>query len=168
MKVATLAVVASGIWAAAAQNRADFLPECALKCLDDATQKVTSCSLTDAVCWCVQKNYEDIYNAGVACVLTECGSDKALKQVLPGAAKFCAAATASAKAATSSPAPTASAASSSSDSKNSTATITSAPASSSASSSSTAKPSTASPGAAATSGPIAGAAVLLAGVLAVL
>ncbi|EGX94601.1 hypothetical protein CCM_02872 [Cordyceps militaris CM01] len=169
MKVTTIAVVASSIWSVTAQNRADFLPECALKCLDDATQKVTSCSLTDAVCWCVQKNYEDIYNAGVACVLTECGNDKALRQVLPGAAKFCAAATASAQAASSTPAPTATASPSSSGATgNNTATITSSAASSGGSSSSTATPSTASPGAAATSGPIAGAAILFAGILAVL
>ncbi|KAJ4165458.1 hypothetical protein LMH87_007090 [Akanthomyces muscarius] len=167
MKVATIALVASSTWSVAAQNRADFLPECSLKCLDDATQKVTNCALDDAVCWCVQKNYEDIYNQGVACVLDACGSDKAIKQVLPGAAKFCAAATASAKAATSTPAPTASA-QSSSVAGNNTASITSSAASSMASTSSTAKPTTASPGAAATAGPIAGAAVLLAGVLAVL
>lgn len=80
MKVATIAVVASSIWSVAAQNRADFLPECSLKCLDDATQKVTSCALDDAVCWCVQKNYEDIYNQGVACVLDACGSDKAISK----------------------------------------------------------------------------------------
>lgn len=80
MKVATIAVVASSICSVAAQNRADFLPECSLKCLDDATKKVTNCALDDAVCWCVQSNYEDIYNNGVACVLDACGSDKAISK----------------------------------------------------------------------------------------
>lgn len=83
MKVATVAVVASGIWSVAAQNRQDYLPVCSLKCLDDATQKVTTCSLTDAVCWCVQKNYEDIYNAALTCVLNACGSDVSISKSRP-------------------------------------------------------------------------------------
>lgn len=61
-----------------AQNRKDYFPQCALKCLDQATKQATDCSLDDAVCMCVQKNYEAIYNAGVNCVLQDCGPDEAV------------------------------------------------------------------------------------------
>jgi cobalamin biosynthesis Mg chelatase CobN len=94
--LATAAAVLSGL--GAAQKQADFLPECSLDCLDDATKKATDCALDDAVCWCVQENYENIYNAGVACVLQSCGPDRAVGEVLPAAAAFCSAASASASA----------------------------------------------------------------------
>ncbi|KAF5125688.1 hypothetical protein E5D57_010378 [Metarhizium anisopliae] len=81
-----------------AQNRKDYFPECSLKCLDQATKQATDCSMDNAVCMCVQKNYEAIYNAGVNCVLQACGPDEAVGKVLPAGAKFCAAATAQAKA----------------------------------------------------------------------
>lgn len=68
-----LLAVAAGL--VAAQDRAAFLPECSLKCLDEATENVTDCALDDAVCWCVQANYEAIYNSGVACVLQACGAE---------------------------------------------------------------------------------------------
>lgn len=61
-----------------AQNRQDYFPKCALDCLDKATKQATDCSLDDAVCMCVQKNYEAIYNAGVNCVLSDCGPDDAV------------------------------------------------------------------------------------------
>lgn len=83
MKFSTFAVWASAIFSTAAQDRADFLPKCALQCLDDATKRVTDCDLDSAVCWCIQSNYEAIYDAGVTCVLDSCGPDKALRKSHP-------------------------------------------------------------------------------------
>ncbi|KAK8924901.1 hypothetical protein MANI_001120 [Metarhizium anisopliae] len=98
MKSTLLLLACAFTGSVVAQNREDYFPECSLKCLDQATKQATDCSLDDAVCMCVQKNYEAIYNAGVNCVLQACGPDEAVGKVLPAGAKFCAAATAQAKA----------------------------------------------------------------------
>ena len=70
-------VIAAVVGSAAALDRADYMPECSRECLDNATKEATDCSLDDAVCWCVKSNYDAIYNAGVSCILSECGLDKA-------------------------------------------------------------------------------------------
>ncbi|KIE03077.1 CFEM domain-containing protein, partial [Metarhizium majus ARSEF 297] len=98
MKSTLLLLACAFTGSVVAQNRKDYFPECSLKCLDQATKQATDCSMDDAVCMCVQKNYEAIYNAGVNCVLQACGPDEAVGKVLPAGAKFCAAATAQAKA----------------------------------------------------------------------
>ena len=63
---------------AAAQQKQDYFPVCSIDCLDKATEEATDCSTTDAVCICVQANYEAIYNSGVNCVLQACGPDEAI------------------------------------------------------------------------------------------
>jgi len=75
----TLVLILSALAATSvAQDRKDYFPECSMKCLDDAIKKATNCSLDDAVCMCVQKNYEDIYNQGVNCVMQACGPDDSI------------------------------------------------------------------------------------------
>jgi hypothetical protein len=66
---------------ASAQKKSDYFPECSLDCLNDATKKATDCDLEDAVCWCVQANYEAIYTAGYACVIKACGNDVAIRKL---------------------------------------------------------------------------------------
>lgn len=75
--VFVLATVAAGL-AGAEIKKEDYFPECSIDCLNDGTEQATDCSTTDAVCWCVQSNYEAIYNQAVNCVLTECGADEAI------------------------------------------------------------------------------------------
>ncbi|KAF7554639.1 hypothetical protein G7Z17_g2786 [Cylindrodendrum hubeiense] len=82
-------------FAAAEVMKEDYFPECSIECLNDGTEKATDCSTTDAVCWCVQSNYEAIYNQAVNCVMEECGADKAIESVLPAAIEFCSAASSS-------------------------------------------------------------------------
>jgi hypothetical protein len=81
MKTAALFVAASMAGAVAAQSLTDYFPKCSIDCLEDATKEATSCSVTDAVCFCVQSNYEAIYNSGLACVLKDCGNDVAVGKV---------------------------------------------------------------------------------------
>ncbi|KAH7163371.1 hypothetical protein B0J13DRAFT_518605 [Dactylonectria estremocensis] len=95
--VFVLATVAAGL-AGAEIKKEDYFPECSIDCLNDGTEQATDCSTTDAVCWCVQSNYEAIYNQAVNCVLTECGADEAIDSVLPAAIEFCSAASSSASA----------------------------------------------------------------------
>lgn len=78
MKVSPLVLAAAIAGSAVAQQRSEYFPKCALDCLDQGTKKATDCSLDDAVCWCVQKNYENIYDASLACVLKDCGADKSV------------------------------------------------------------------------------------------
>ncbi|KAK3192651.1 hypothetical protein K4F52_001450 [Lecanicillium sp. MT-2017a] len=168
MKSAPLVAAVAFAGAAIAIDRNDYLPECSVKCLDDATTKSTDCSLDDAVCWCVQSNYEAIYNTGVSCVLQECGLDKATGEVLPAAARFCLDASSSASAAEKTPAPTAQATSGGSN----TAAVTDGPSSTPAASGTGAGgdvKATSSPGGAApTAGPAVGAVLFMAGALAAL
>lgn len=81
MKTTTFLVVASMAGAAAAQSLTDYFPKCSIDCLEDATEKATDCSTTDAVCFCVQSNYEAIYNSGLPCVLKDCGNDVAVGKI---------------------------------------------------------------------------------------
>ncbi|KAK9439155.1 CFEM domain-containing protein [Metarhizium brunneum] len=146
-----------------AQNRKDYFPECSLKCLDQATKQATDCSMDDAVCMCVQKNYEAIYNAGVNCVLQACGPDEAVGKVLPAGAKFCAAATAQAKAggASKTTAPTATGPASGVVTENTTSAASTLSSAGQATS-------TSAPGAAATDAPGRALGLLVAGLLAAL
>ncbi|UKZ61820.1 uncharacterized protein TrAtP1_003079 [Trichoderma atroviride] len=99
MKTTTLLAAASVAGVVAAQSLSDYFPKCSVDCLEEATKQATSCSTTDAVCFCVQSNYEAIYNSGLACVLKDCGNDVAVDKVLPAAIQFCSAASSSASAA---------------------------------------------------------------------
>lgn len=81
MKTNTLLFAASMAVTVAAQSLSDYFPQCSIDCLEDATKKATSCSTTDAVCFCVQSNYEAIYNQGLTCVLKDCGNDVAVGKI---------------------------------------------------------------------------------------
>nr|UUW20876.1 CFEM87 protein [Metarhizium anisopliae] len=163
MKSTLLLLACAFTGSVVAQNRKDYFPECSLKCLDQATKQATDCSMDDAVCMCVQKNYEAIYNAGVNCVLQACGPDEAVGKVLPAGAKFCAAATAQAKAggASKTTAPTATGPASGVVTENTTSAASTLSSAGQATS-------TSAPGAAATDAPGRALGLLVAGLLAAL
>lgn len=56
----------------------DYFPKCSIDCLEKGTEKATDCKTDDAVCWCMQSNYEAIYNQAVNCVMEACGADDAV------------------------------------------------------------------------------------------
>ncbi|PKK46537.1 hypothetical protein CI102_8258 [Trichoderma harzianum] len=75
MKTTSFLLAASMAGAVVAQKLSDYFPECSLNCLEHGTTSATDCTLGDAVCFCVQSNYEAIYNAELSCVLKDCGAD---------------------------------------------------------------------------------------------
>ncbi|KAI0196814.1 hypothetical protein EV127DRAFT_88918 [Xylaria flabelliformis] len=82
--VAALALAA----AVSAQSLSD-IPACALPCIDDARTKDTTCGADDYKCIC--DNINKLQTDATSCVLSSCGADTALNQVLPAVQKFCAA-----------------------------------------------------------------------------
>ncbi|TRX93204.1 hypothetical protein FHL15_005783 [Xylaria flabelliformis] len=82
--VAALAFAA----AVSAQSLSD-VPACALPCIDDARTKDTTCGADDYKCIC--DNITKLQTDATSCVLSACGADTALNQVLPAVQKFCAA-----------------------------------------------------------------------------
>lgn len=74
MKTTSFLLAASMAGAVVAQKLSDYFPECSLNCLEQGTTSATDCTLGDAVCFCVQSNYEAIYNAELSCVLKDCGA----------------------------------------------------------------------------------------------
>ncbi|KAF9774859.1 hypothetical protein IL306_007103 [Fusarium sp. DS 682] len=72
--------------AVSAQSLAD-VPKCAIPCLDDAIASETKCDKTDLTCVC--KNFDDVRSAATGCVISKCGSDVAINEVLPATEKLC-------------------------------------------------------------------------------
>ncbi|KAG5804908.1 hypothetical protein H9Q71_010513 [Fusarium xylarioides] len=72
--------------AVSAQSLAD-VPKCAIPCLDDAITSKTDCKTTDLTCVC--KNFDEIRSSATGCVITKCGSDVAINEVLPATEKLC-------------------------------------------------------------------------------
>ncbi|KAH7254169.1 uncharacterized protein BKA55DRAFT_689673 [Fusarium redolens] len=72
--------------AVSAQSLGD-VPKCAIPCLDDAIASKTKCDKTDLTCVC--KNFDDVRSAATSCVITKCGSDVAINEVLPATEKLC-------------------------------------------------------------------------------
>ncbi|KAF4944025.1 hypothetical protein FGADI_12970 [Fusarium gaditjirri] len=72
--------------AVSAQTLGD-VPKCAIPCLDDAIASKTKCDKTDLTCVC--KNFDDVRSAATGCVITKCGSDVAINEVLPATEKLC-------------------------------------------------------------------------------
>ncbi|KAF5714010.1 extracellular membrane CFEM domain-containing protein [Fusarium mundagurra] len=72
--------------AVSAQSLAD-VPKCAIPCLDDAITSKTDCKTTDLTCVC--KSFDDVRSAATSCVITKCGSDVAINEVLPATEKLC-------------------------------------------------------------------------------
>lgn len=80
MQLSILLAIAGFTSTTIAQNYQDFFPKCAVDCIGKATKDATACSLEDAVCMCVQKNYEGIYNSGLTCVMQSCGPDQSISK----------------------------------------------------------------------------------------
>ncbi|KAF4495436.1 extracellular membrane, CFEM domain containing protein [Fusarium agapanthi] len=72
--------------AVSAQSLSD-VPKCAIPCLDDAITSKTDCKTTDLTCVC--KSFDDVRSAATSCVITKCGSDVAINEVLPATEKLC-------------------------------------------------------------------------------
>ncbi|KAI1350220.1 hypothetical protein F5Y01DRAFT_286708 [Xylaria sp. FL0043] len=81
--VAALALAAAGV---SAQSLSD-IPQCAIPCINDAVASATTCAADDYKCIC--NNSDALTGASTSCVLTACGEDTALNQVLPAVQKFC-------------------------------------------------------------------------------
>lgn len=81
MKTAVLTFAAVAAQLVAAQSRADYFPSCALDCLAKGTTDATNCAADDAWCWCIQANYEAIYDSSQLCVLNDCGAIVALSKL---------------------------------------------------------------------------------------
>ncbi|KAK1569484.1 uncharacterized protein LY79DRAFT_528573 [Colletotrichum navitas] len=127
--------LASLIAVAAAQSGSSPIPECAQKCLADATASATSCKAGDYACTCEPANKAAISSAATSCVIAACGVDTALNQVLPASDKLCADAAAGGGAAASSAPAAASSAAAATSAAASSAAASSAAASSAAASS---------------------------------
>ena len=69
------AVAATLFTLAFAQTR-DDIPECGLKCIDDAIKSSTDCATDDYACVCPK--LDSIQGSAAGCVLSACGSDVAL------------------------------------------------------------------------------------------
>ncbi|KAI0403351.1 hypothetical protein F4802DRAFT_293732 [Xylaria palmicola] len=82
--VAALALAA----VVAAQTLAD-IPACALPCINEARESSTNCAETDYKCIC--DNINTLTTAATPCVISSCGADVAINQVLPATQRFCAA-----------------------------------------------------------------------------
>ncbi|KAK3396838.1 hypothetical protein B0T20DRAFT_243899 [Sordaria brevicollis] len=82
----TLISLAAGL--VAAQDPSTDIPACAQPCIAEAVSSATDCSDTDYACWCANK--DAIVSAGTACVLSDCGADVAINDVLPAIDAFCA------------------------------------------------------------------------------
>ncbi|KAK2601625.1 hypothetical protein QQS21_004860 [Conoideocrella luteorostrata] len=90
MKFSAVAAVAFAALVSAQSK--DDIPSCAIPCLDDAVKSKTSCSTTDFACICKKENFSAIQGAATSCVISKCGPEKAVGEVLPATQKLCAAA----------------------------------------------------------------------------
>lgn len=77
MKYAFAAVALAAF--ARAQGLAD-IPECAQPCLESAIKDNTSCDVSDLACVC--KNFDALQGDAQACVLKECGAEKAVSKLI--------------------------------------------------------------------------------------
>ncbi|KAI0973201.1 hypothetical protein F4678DRAFT_459331 [Xylaria arbuscula] len=82
----TLAALAPFIVAVSAQTWND-IPACAQPCILNAVATVTSCGSTDYQCICASR--DAVQTAATSCVITACGVDVALNQVLPAVNAAC-------------------------------------------------------------------------------
>ncbi|KAL1875787.1 hypothetical protein Daus18300_002978 [Diaporthe australafricana] len=85
MKVTLLA---AGLVAAVFAQDLSSIPECARTCLTDAITQDGQCQATDSACVCGR--IDSLTTLATSCVLTACGQDVALNQVLPAVQTFCA------------------------------------------------------------------------------
>lgn len=87
MKYSTVILATVGI--VSAQSPGDFIPECALECLEQAAAAVTDCGEGDYECRCEPANQSALRIEATPCVIEECGADVAIQEVLPAAEEFC-------------------------------------------------------------------------------
>ncbi|KAK2599225.1 hypothetical protein N8I77_010995 [Diaporthe amygdali] len=85
MKVTLLA---AGLVATVFAQDLSSIPECARTCLTDAISKDGQCQATDSACVCGR--IDALTTLATSCVLSACGQDVALNQVLPAVQTFCA------------------------------------------------------------------------------
>ncbi|GAP92784.1 putative cfem-domain-containing protein [Rosellinia necatrix] len=83
------AVAALALAAAVSAQSISDIPACALPCIDDARTKQTDCAADDYKCIC--DNIDSLTATATPCVLSACGADTAINEVLPAVQKFCAA-----------------------------------------------------------------------------
>ncbi|GAW18354.1 hypothetical protein ANO14919_078290 [Xylariales sp. No.14919] len=81
--VAALAFAAAAV---SAQSLSD-IPQCASSCINDARTQNTDCAADDYKCIC--SNIQVLSTAATSCVLSACGQDVAINQVLPAVQQFC-------------------------------------------------------------------------------
>ncbi|KAI3393750.1 hypothetical protein diail_3751 [Diaporthe ilicicola] len=137
MKVTLLA---AGLVATVFAQDLSSIPECARTCLTNAISQDGQCQATDSACVCGR--IDALTSLATSCVLSACGQDVAINQVLPAVQTFCAnVGSSSGSSAASSAASSASSAVSSATS----AAVSSASASASASSSESTPSSTEAP-----------------------
>ncbi|KAM0262175.1 hypothetical protein ACHAQJ_001919 [Trichoderma viride] len=67
------------------------IPACAVPCLDSAIASQTDCAPDDFACACETQNFNAIEAASTSCIITACGADVAINQVLPAVDALCAA-----------------------------------------------------------------------------
>ncbi|KAG8169561.1 hypothetical protein KVR01_000306 [Diaporthe batatas] len=84
MKVTLLA---AGLVATVFAQDLSSIPECARSCLTDAISQDGQCQATDAACVCGR--IDQLTTLATGCVLSACGQDVALNQVLPAVQTFC-------------------------------------------------------------------------------
>lgn len=83
--VVLFTAAAAFLVSAAAETINDYLPECAIDCLNTAIGDATTCGGPDDLeCFCIADNYRAIYTSGVGCVLQACGNDVSVgTKILP-------------------------------------------------------------------------------------
>ncbi|HBD5846860.1 TPA: CFEM domain-containing protein, partial [Escherichia coli] len=81
------AFVAIALAAAVHAQTIDDVPECAIPCLDDAIASETDCATDDYPCVC--ENFDAIQGVATSCVISECGAETALNEVLPAVEALC-------------------------------------------------------------------------------
>ncbi|KKY35741.1 putative extracellular membrane 8-cysteine cfem [Diaporthe ampelina] len=135
MKVTLLA---AGLVAAVFAQDLSSIPQCAQSCLTDAISQDGQCQATDTSCVCGR--IDALTTLATSCVLSACGQDVALNQVLPAVQAYCAGggsgSSAASSAASSAPASTSATPTSASEASESSAASSSASASASSSESS--------------------------------
>ncbi|KAJ2974355.1 hypothetical protein NQ176_g6102 [Zarea fungicola] len=69
------------------RNIEDYVPECAIHCINNFVVNHTKCKLDDYKCICKHKDLEN--KDAISCVVDQCGFARAKNQVLPSIHDFC-------------------------------------------------------------------------------
>ncbi|KAI0458804.1 NADP-dependent oxidoreductase domain-containing protein [Xylaria acuta] len=82
----TLATIATLVGVVSAQTWND-IPACAQPCILDAVAAVTDCGSTDYECICASR--DTVQNEAASCVISACGLDVAINEVIPAVNAAC-------------------------------------------------------------------------------